>query len=366
MRSDFDTLVERADALAAKGTNDWTPADFDESVAIFRKANATLAANKAALDKADRAAAVKALKQLGSPPDYAAADFGAALAQAGWRRGGPGVAVPYSAALGIETKAGSIDGGTNLEDVVGHTFAAPDLGVDGRYIFPSLRTEGVAADATGVVSYRQKSRTLASGSDMVRSITAVSDKPETSTVAEVVTAELKQIATISSGTPNVLLANEGFRSWVNGDLRTAYRAALDYHVVERIVAANIAVGGGGANDFEAILYAQEAVRAAGYDPNTVVMSPADALAVQLLQLTGGDSYAFAQTPPRIVITPAVGDGEGFVFDRGALGILFLSPVSVQAFEENAGATNSSTVRAESNGLFLVQREDAAAYLSASS
>lgn len=44
----------------------------------------------------------------------------------------------------------------------------------------------------------------------------------------------------------------------------------------------------------------------------------------------------------------------------ALGVLFLSPFSLQAFEEEAGSTNASTVRAESNGLFLVQRPDAAA------
>ena len=86
-------------------------------------------------------------------------------------------------------------------------------------------------------------------------------------------------------------------------------------------------------------------RAAGYTPDLVVMSPADGLALQLLQLTGGDSYVFSQTPPRIVITPAVGDGDGFVADRDALGdALYLTPLRVQAFEENAGATNTSTVR----------------------
>ena len=49
-------------------------------------------------------------------------------------------------------------------------------------------------------------------------------------------------------------------------------------------------------------------------------------------------------------------------DASALGILFLSPFTLAAFEEEAGSKNSSTVRAESNGLFLVQRADAAATL----
>ena len=65
-------------------------------------------------------------------------------------------------------------------------------------------------------------------------------------------------------------------------------------------------------------------------------------------------------------TPAVADGEGFVADSTAIGILYLTPTRLQAFEENAGATNTSTVRCESEGLFLVQREDAAAFLAESS
>jgi hypothetical protein len=106
--------------------------------------------------------------------------------------------------------------------------------------------------------------------------------------------------------------------------------------------------------------------AAGYSPDLVVTSPADGLGLQLLQLTGGDSYVFSQSPPRLVLTPAVADGEGFVADSTAIGILYLTPTRLQAFEENAGATNTSTVRCESEGLFLVQREDAAAYLAESS
>jgi hypothetical protein len=49
----------------------------------------------------------------------------------------------------------------------------------------------------------------------------------------------------------------------------------------------------------------------------------------------------------------------------AIGILFLSPFSLQSFEEEAGQTNTSTVRAESSGLFLVHRVDAICRLSGS-
>jgi hypothetical protein len=45
--------------------------------------------------------------------------------------------------------------------------------------------------------------------------------------------------------------------------------------------------------------------------------------------------------------------------------LFLGPFSFVVFEENNGTTNTSTVRAESSGRFVVQRADAAAKLSGS-
>jgi hypothetical protein len=113
-------------------------------------------------------------------------------------------------------------------------------------------------------------------------------------------------------------------------------------------------------------YSQEVVRAAGYSPDLVVVSPADALAIQLLVMADGDHYAFSQQLPSFVVTTAVADGEGFVADSSALGTLFLGPFAFAAFEENAGSTNTSTVRAESSGLFVVQRPDAAASLSGAS
>jgi hypothetical protein len=58
-----------------------------------------------------------------------------------------------------------------------------------------------------------------------------------------------------------------------------------------------------------------------------VLSPADALAIELLQLTGGVSYAFAQTPPNYVVTSAVADGAGFVCDTSALGEFYVQVCS---------------------------------------
>jgi hypothetical protein len=362
LRAELRTLqskksLSHADALRV--------ADISDAIADTVEHGAERAV-KAANDAARR----QQLAELAEMPEVGTAafkrgDLGGALLAAGWRRGGPAVQVDSRFAL--ETKTGSLADGTDAGDAVPARVSSPALGVDARYLYPSIPTTFVAADATGIQSYRQSARTLATPSNMIRDIDAVSpNKPETDTEAEVVAEELKQIASISSGTPNVLLANQGFRQWVNSDLVAAYRAALDYHIITELTAASITEGGGGTNAFEAILYAQEVVRSAGYEPDVVVVSPADALAIRLLIMESGDSYAFAQQVPQMVVTNAVADGAGFTAQASALGTLYLSPFSLQSFEEEAGATNSSTVRGESNGLFVVQRPTAAAYLAVGS
>ena len=176
----------------------------------------------------------------------------------------------------IVLKTGSVNGGVDGTEVVGQ-FTSPGLGLDDRYLYTHVRTQAVAIDDTGVQSYRQAGRTLGTPANMVQAIDYTSAKEETDTTAEVVNEPLKMIANVSTGTPNILLANQSFRSWVNNDLATAYRFALDYHIVTEIAGASIPTGGGGGNVYEDILYSQEVVRAAGYTPSLVVVSPADAL-----------------------------------------------------------------------------------------
>jgi hypothetical protein len=48
-----------------------------------------------------------------------------------------------------------------------------------------------------------------------------------------------------------------------------------------------------------------------------------------------------------------------VVDSQAYGRLYAGPVSLQRFEENAGASNSSLLRCEGNAVFAVERSTAA-------
>jgi hypothetical protein len=265
----------------------------------------------------------------------------------------------------MRAKAGSFNGTLGTGGVMDME-PSPELGHDQRFLYPNLRVVPIPSEATSVQSYRQRSRMLASAATMIRNVDAVTAKPETATVSELVAAEVKQIATISSGTPNVLLENTAFRGWVQQDLTLAYREAVDYHVITAIAAATTTTSTGGPNNYEDILYAQSAVAAQGYNASVVVLSPADALGIQLLQMASGVTYAFNQTPPQMVVTANVADGAGFVLDPAAAGTLYLSPARFAVFEENAGSTNSSTARFESHGVFVVQRPTAIGLLSGAS
>jgi hypothetical protein len=294
-------------------------------------------------------------------------DLHGAILKAGYdRRRRPSVQVSAADALGMRFKTGSFTGGNIEDDGVMDLEPSPELGADTRFLFPRLRTVQVGSDITSVQSYRQSSRTLADASLMVRDIDDVTEKPSTDTVSELLSAPMQQIATISKATPNVLLEHAGFRGWVQNDLGLAWRQAVDTHIVGEITTAVTTISAGGTNVYEDVLYAQSAVAAEGYTASLVVVSPADALAIQLLQLSGGSTYAFAVAPPTLVVSPSVSDGAGFVLDPAAAGTLYLSPARFEVFEENAGQTNTSTARFESHGTFVVQRPGAIALLSGGS
>jgi hypothetical protein len=278
------------------------------------------------------------------------------------------VTVPVDQALGIRLKSGSFDG-TIGEDTLPSIVLAPDLGFDARFLFPRVPTIAVDDGVAHLASYRQQSRSLASPSDMIRAIDATDSpaKPETNTQSEVTALALSQVATVSTGIPAILFANAGFRGWVQNDVELAWRTAIDAMIVAAITAASPpSPSGSPANEYENVPYAEETVRAAGYNPNLVVMSPGDALALQLQQLTGGDTYVFGQVRPTVVVTSAVGDGDGFVMDAAAALTLYASPTRFEVFVENAGQTNSFTARYENHSGAQIHRVDAICMLAGGS
>jgi hypothetical protein len=276
------------------------------------------------------------------------------------RRANPSAVVPFLA-------TGSIDGGDYGDAVRVDRPAAP-LGADSRFLYPSLPFVGVDSDVTSVSTFRQKSRGLPSLSAMVRTIAAVSAKPETNTVAEVVDEPLHQIATVSTETPNIMLESAAFRSWINFDLQFAYSSAVDWHVLNQISTASPTPSAAGLDFLESIMLAAEDVASAGYSPNVLAASPGSLIELALAKQPGTDDYVFSGNQLDIGLRKVAVRGlvQPLVMDASAVGVLYNSPIRFATFEENNGTTNPSTVRIESNGVFVVQRIDAAAEVAVSS
>jgi hypothetical protein len=170
---------------------------------------------------------------------------------------------------------------------------------------------------------------------------------------------VQQIANISPGVPNVLLESDSFRGWVESDLRIAWNQAVDDMVIDAILATTPSANSGGVNPVEEVMYAISDVAGNGYVANVLVLSPSDTLAYLLAMTEGGDAYIKSPVVNlRLITSKNLDDASGFVADANALGQLFLSPARLAVFEENAGASNSSTVRFESHGQYVVQRDDA--------
>jgi hypothetical protein len=120
--------------------------------------------------------------------------------------------------------------------------------------------------------------------------------------------------------------------------------------------------GANENIFEAILEGAASLATDGYVANVLLLSPANALDLALLRQPGSDDYAAGAAVLDLLngierrVCKSVTDPV--LLDRDAAGVLFLSPVRFATFEENAGATNSTSLRLESHGAFNVERPDA--------
>lgn len=351
-------LLDRIEALKARARSEGRYLSSDENATI----QSLLAKAQKLQDNAQLDLDIAALgRQLTVGPGdgdgrYSGASFYDAIKAAGFdRKTHPAVAVPFMAVASFDGDYGT---------AVRVDRPAPALGADRRFLYPILRRSDVEPEATSVASFRAKSRTLPSPlSTMIRDIVATTDKPETDTETELVTEELKQIATVESGVPNIMLENRAFRDFIDFDLRFAYSSAVDAHVISQIAAAGPPGALPGSTDIEAILLAAELVAAAGYSPSVLVASPEELINLLLTLQPGGDEFVFSGNAPPIeglrkVAVPGL--TTPYVLDPDALGALHASPVRVQAFEENAGKTNTSLVRIESTGLFVVQRVEAAA------
>jgi HK97 family phage prohead protease len=276
--------------------------------------------------------------------------------------------LPYAEVL-FEQRALTVTGGADALPSV--NAAGVPLGVDTRWAWTVFPRVGVDAGATSVDTLKQTARSLATAANVIRAIDAVTEKPETSSTVEVVAAALKQIASISKGIPNVYLESAAINSIIESDLRLAVNGGLDKLVLDAIATAGFQAPG---TDplLVSIRKAITTIEGNGYTPDLVVLRPADAEALDTLRVNATDElYVFppgAGAPRNVFGLRAVvakSAAAPVVVDASAVGRLYLSPISLARFEEDAGRTNTSTVRLEGHALFNPERIQAAVRIAAS-
>jgi len=246
------------------------------------------------------------------------------------------------------------------------------LPIDQRYAWPALQTVPVDSAATSVLVLQQTARSLATAANVVRAIDAVTNKPETGSTINLATVPLSQVATIESGIPNIVLEQPSINTVIETDLRLAINEGLDKLVLDTVAASGFQAP---STDplIVSVRKAMTTLFAAGYAPDTLILTPAAAEALDVLVsgISGGtNDYVFSpgQFAPNIwnlnrrvsKTVPAP-----VVMDSTAYGKLYLSPVSLAKFEENAGKTNTSLVRMELNAACGVERQAAAVRIAAS-
>lgn len=239
------------------------------------------------------------------------------------------------------------------------------LGADQRWVWPAFESVAVDSGVTSVQVFSQASRTLGTASDVIRNIDATSTKPSAQTAGTVTTVALKQVAAIESGIPNVYLENQGLQSLVETDLRLTINTGLD-SLVNTGLSTSGTVSKGANDQLTAIRKGITAVTAGGYSPNVLVIDAAGAESLDLTRTAGTEAF-YVFGPGRFAPNEVFGlnirvskTAGTAVVDTSAYGKLYVSPISLSRFEENAGQTNTSTVRLEGHAAFGTERTAAAA------
>jgi uncharacterized protein len=245
------------------------------------------------------------------------------------------------------------------------------LGADQRYVWPAMPRVSVDGSATSVTVFTQTARSLATAANVVRAVDAVTAKPETGSTLTVNVVALKQVATIQTNVPNIYLEQAAFNTAIETDLRLAINDGLDKLVLDSTAASGFQAPG---TDplLVSIRKAMTTIMAAGYSPDTLLLTPANAEALDVLVsgVSGAtNDYVFG---PGNFATQIFGLNKRVsktvaapvVVDSTAFGRLYTSPVSLARFEADAGTTNRSNVRMELNAVFGVERQNAAIRIAA--
>jgi hypothetical protein len=236
---------------------------------------------------------------------------------------------------------------------------------DTRYVFPFLPTRN-AGDATSVQVLRSQGRTLNAD---VKPIASTDPKPTTDSAATLETVGMQRVATVSSYYPNAIVSLTEFRDLVDGDMRDAYRAAIDSYVVEEIYGNAGMYSQAGDDLFEQLRKGVSGVQANGFTPDLAIVSAADAEELDLSR-SGGSTptdgpFILSPAPRNLASSPlwglrvlvGVNAVEPIVMASGGV-LLHIGAAEFSADTLTRFDSNESRFRLESPALATVRRAEA--------
>jgi hypothetical protein len=234
------------------------------------------------------------------------------------------------------------------------TFSGRDL----RFLWPNLDIRD-ATGFTAVSDYRQTARTVTG--DVERSPVATTDKATLDLTLEHQVAPMRQFAVVVDGVANEMLENlDGLRTFLDNEGRYQVETALDGHVLAQIAAASPAAGNTGTGLVEQVRNGVTAMRAAGADPQLLVLNAGDAATLDLTE-DGAGSWVFplrdtGSSSPlwglRVIERP--GSEDPYLIDPRMLGSLYLGSMRFDLDPYTHFAKNLTNLRIEVNGLYFVR------------
>jgi hypothetical protein len=291
--------------------------------------------------------------------------------QAGWKPGRRTEIAWPEFEQAAESRALTFTSGVSTVDKLAR--AAGGFGADQRYAWPAFPRVAVDAGITSVDVMTQTARTLPTAANVVRALDAVTDKPEVANTITVSNLPLKQVAAVMSGVPNVYLESDTVESIIGQDLRLSINEGLDKLILDALAASGFQAPGSD-NILVSIRKAMTTIYAAGYNPDTLILTPANSEAIDtMVSGVSGGTADFVFGPAKFAPGTLYGMNvrvsktipAAAVVDASAFGKLYASPVGLNTFEENAGKTNSSLVRMELHAVFGTERQSAAVRIAAS-
>lgn len=286
--------------------------------------------------------------------------------RAGWKPGEAG----STAEIDFQYRTLTWSGGAANADIQQQGGAAA-LGYDQRYAYPVFTNVGVDKTVTSVQILQQTARTLASTANVTRVVESVAAKPETSSTATLTNISMKQLANIQTAVPNLYASNPAIAAVIEADLKAALSDALDALVKVATDASGFQAPG---TDplLVSIRKCMTTIQASGYSPDTVILTPANAEALDVLQTVGSEKmwvFAAGGLAPRTLFGLQTRVSKTFpapvVCDSRGLGKMYTSPLSLASFEADSGTTNTQNIRAELNAVFGTERTAAAVRIAAS-